>query len=211
MTKKKEWQAKIVFMDPNKLTPYVNNAKIHSDEQIDKLAGMIAEFGFNAPILVDTNNIIVAGHGRREAAVRLNLEKVPVIVADHLDEHQIKAARIADNKVSSLEYDMEKLRFDIGTLERMNFDLNMTGLSVGELGDLLKVGELGSSAPDNINRTQEAYDESEIRQIVLIMDKAKYERILGDFSRLMQAFDVDTNMAVVERLISSYDSGGTDA
>lgn len=141
---KKDWKPEIVWLDPKELTPYINNSKIHSDEQIDHLAGSIAEFGFNQPILVDKDKVIVAGHGRREAALRLNMSSVPVVFADHLDENQIKASRIADNKLASLEYDKDKLAFDIGTLDRAGFDLNLTGIGFDEIKDLLTIGELGS-------------------------------------------------------------------
>lgn len=139
---KKEWKPEIVWLDPKELTPYINNSKIHSDEQIDHLAGSIAEFGFNQPILVDKDKVIVAGHGRREAALRLNMSSVPVVFADHLDENQIKASRIADNKLASLEYDKDKLAFDIGTLDRAGFDLNLTGVGFEDIKELLAIGEL---------------------------------------------------------------------
>lgn len=132
----------IIYMRPDDLTPYANNAKIHTDEQIEKLAGAIAAWGFDQPITVDANHVIIKGHGRREAALRLNLDLVPVIITDHLDEHQVMAARIADNKLASLEYDNAKLAFDVGTLERVNFDLNLTGLGFEEVKTLLSAGDL---------------------------------------------------------------------
>jgi len=145
---KKDWKPEIVWLDPKELTPYINNSKIHSDEQIDKLAGVIAEFGFTQPILVDKDKVIVAGHGRREAALRLNMSSVPVVFADHLDENQIKASRIADNKLASLEYDKDKLAFDIGTLDRAGFDLNLTGIGFDEIKDLLNPSVIENSSQE---------------------------------------------------------------
>lgn len=199
-------EMKIIQMSPKDITPYINNNKIHSDEQIDRLAGMIAEFGFDQPIVVDQAKVIIKGEGRWLAAKRLDLPTVPVHIADHLDEHQIKASRIADNKVASLEYDMEKMKFDLGSLERVGFDLNLTGLSFDELDDLMKNGEIGSDAPPNKDRPAEDYENSEIRQIVLIMDKEQFEKMLGNFSRLQKTFNCETNMGVVERLIEAFDS-----
>lgn len=130
-------QLKIILMPIEKIIPYVNNAKIHSESQVKKLASSISEFGFDQPIVVDKNNIIIKGHGRREAAMALGLTKVPVLVADHLDEYQIKAARIADNKSSSNDYDLDLLKIDLGSLKLADYDLKLTAISEFELDGLL--------------------------------------------------------------------------
>lgn len=203
MAKKKEKVFQIVQMSPNSLIPYVKNNKIHDDEQIDNLAGMIAEFGFDQPIVVDENNVIIKGHARWLAAKKLGLENVPVIVADHLDEHQVMASRIADNKVSSTKYDMENMKFDLGTLERVGFNLNLTGVGLGELDELLKVGEMGSSSPENINRTQEQYDQSDVRQIVLIFNQEEFEEMLGSLQRLREKLQVESNTEAIKILVKA--------
>ena len=131
---KKDWKPEIVWLDPKELTPYINNSKIHSDEQIDKLAGVIAEFGFTQPILVDKDKVIVAGHGRREAALRLNMSSVPVVFADHLDENQIKASRIADNKLAlNAGWDDELLAVELGELNAADFDMALIGFDAAGL------------------------------------------------------------------------------
>ena len=79
---------KIQLKDPAKLVPYVNNAKKHSDKQISMIAASIKEFGFNAPILLDGDNGIIAGHGRVLAALSLGLSEVPTIDLSHLSEYQ---------------------------------------------------------------------------------------------------------------------------
>lgn len=126
----------IEWRRPDELTPYVKNAKVHTTEQIDKIAGQIAAFGFDQPIVVDKEGVIIKGHGRREAAIRLGLEKVPVIVQD-LDEYQAMAARIADNKIAETSWDKDLLRFDIHTLDSMNFDLALTGFDASQFADLM--------------------------------------------------------------------------
>ncbi len=83
-----------------RLVPYAKNARTHSPEQIAQIAASIVEFGFNAPILVDSNAGIVAGHGRLLAARKLELEEVPVVVLDHLTDTQRRAYIIADNKLA---------------------------------------------------------------------------------------------------------------
>src|SRR3990172_9249254 len=86
----------------DKLVPYERNARTHSDSQVAQIAASIAEFGFNSPILVDTNAGIIAGHGRLLAARKLGLTEVPVIILDHLSETQKRAYIIADNKLAEL-------------------------------------------------------------------------------------------------------------
>lgn len=125
----------IEYRAPESLTPYVKNAKKHTVEQIDKIAGQIASFGFDQPIVVDTSGVIIKGHGRREAAIRLGLTRVPVIVTD-LTEHEAMASRIADNKVAISDFDKDLLRFDIHTLDQYNIDLKLTAFDKWEL-DLL--------------------------------------------------------------------------
>src|SRR5581483_972783 len=83
----------------DKLIPYARNPRTHSDAQVAQIAASIAEFGFNNPILVDTNAGIIAGHGRLLAARKLQLPEVPVIVLDHLSEAQKRAYVIADNRL----------------------------------------------------------------------------------------------------------------
>lgn len=128
---------KVIHEKPENLIPYVNNNKYHSDEQVLRVAASIQEFGFTQPIVVDKNNVVIAGHARREAALKLKLKTVPVVVADHLDEFQVKAARIADNKTSSNDYNLDAIKFDLGTLNLKDFNLALTGLQPIEIESLL--------------------------------------------------------------------------
>lgn len=128
---------KVIHEKPENLIPYVNNNKYHSDEQVLRVAASIQEFGFTQPIVVDKNNVVIAGHARREAALKLKLKTVPVVVADHLDEYQVKAARIADNKTSSNDYNLDAIKFDLGTLNLKDFNLALTGLQPIEIESLL--------------------------------------------------------------------------
>ena len=82
---------KVSYVETQKLIPYVNNARVHDDYQVNQIAASIREFGFNNPILTDGKNGVVAGHGRLEAAIKLGMEKVPVIELSHLSEVQKKA------------------------------------------------------------------------------------------------------------------------
>lgn len=110
------------------MVPYENNPR-NNDDAVDAVASSIKEFGFKVPIIVDKNNVIVAGHTRLKAAQKLGLEEVPVIVADDLTPEQVKAFRLADNKVgelatwdfSRLEEELTNIDMDMGAFE---FDLN---------------------------------------------------------------------------------------
>ena len=92
---------KIIEKKTGELIPYINNPR-NNDEAVDAVASSIKNFGFKVPIVIDKNNEIVNGHTRLKAAKKLGLQSVPCIIADDLTESQIKAFRLADNKVSEI-------------------------------------------------------------------------------------------------------------
>ena len=111
---------KIEFKNVNDLIPYENNPRLN-DEAVEYVANSIKEFGFKVPIIIDKNNVIVTGHTRLKAAKKLKIKEVPTIKADDLTDEQIKAFRLADNKVSEKAlWDFDKLN-----VELENIDLNM--------------------------------------------------------------------------------------
>lgn len=100
----------------SKLIPYENNPR-RNDDAVEPVANSIREFGFKVPIIIDRNNVIVAGHTRLKAALKLGLETVPVIVADDLTDEQVRAFRLADNKVGEIAtWDYELLDSEIANL-----------------------------------------------------------------------------------------------
>lgn len=114
---------KIIDMSISELKPYDKNPR-KNDESVKYVAESIKQFGFKVPIVIDKNNIIVAGHTRYKAAKELQLETVPCIVADDLTDEQIKAFRLADNKVSETsEWDYDLLEFELDDI----FDIDMQG------------------------------------------------------------------------------------
>jgi DNA modification methylase len=121
-----------------RLVPYARNARTHSAEQVAQIAASIAEFGFVNPILVDSRDGIVAGHGRLLAARKLGLTEVPVIVLDHLSETQRRAYVLADNRLAlNAGWDEEVLAAELAALETDGFDLGLIGFSEHELADLI--------------------------------------------------------------------------
>jgi hypothetical protein len=109
----------------NELKPYENNARLHSEEQIEKIINSINEFGFIAPVIIDENNMILVGHGRTEAAKRAGIEKVPYRRITHLTDEQKRAYILADNKLSDMgDWNMELLNRE---LERITLDMQKFG------------------------------------------------------------------------------------
>ena len=115
---------KIQELKVSDLIPYVRNNKKHTDDQIDLVAASIKKFGFNQPIVVDKDLIVVAGHCRLYAAQKLKMKTVPaVIISEKLSIEDINAYRIVDNSSNQQNWDWENLRLEIEELERLNFDI----------------------------------------------------------------------------------------
>lgn len=114
----------IVMRKADDLKPYENNPRFN-DGAVKYVAASIKDFGFKVPVVIDSNGIIVAGHTRVKAAQELGIEEVPCIVADDLTDEQIKAFRLADNKVSEFaKWDMEALTAE---LEELDMDMAAFG------------------------------------------------------------------------------------
>ena len=119
---------RVVYLPINEIKTYEKNAKIHTETQVKRIANSIKEFGFKQPIVVDKNNFVVAGHGRLLAAKEIGMSELPCIRADDLSEEQVKAFRLADNKVSESMWDDSLLE-----LELLNIvDLDMSDFGFGD-------------------------------------------------------------------------------
>jgi hypothetical protein len=126
----------------DRIRPYTNNPRRMSDRAVRKLADLIREFGFRQPIVVDRDGVIVAGHRRLAAAHHLGLDVAPVHVADNLTEAQIRAYRLADNRIAEeTDWIEDALKTELGILAEFGFDLGMTGFELPELGRLLHSDE----------------------------------------------------------------------
>jgi DNA modification methylase len=125
-----------------RLVPYARNARTHSPEQVAQIAASIVEFGFTNPILVDSLDGIIAGHGRLLAARKLGLVEVPVVVLDHLSETQRRAYIIADNRLAmNAGWDEKVLAHELAELQHEGMDLALVGFSDAELEALLADNE----------------------------------------------------------------------
>lgn len=135
---------KIEFRDPKSLIAYENNARTHSDTQIDEIVNSIKTFGFNVPITVGCDNVIIAGHARQQAAIRAGLDRVPVITLLGLDENARKAYILADNRIAlNAGWNAELVKIEFEKLLESDFDLSLTGFTEEEIDAYLNPSIIG--------------------------------------------------------------------
>ena len=121
------------------IIPYENNPR-RNEKAVDAVVNSIKQFGFKNPIIVDENMVIISGHTRRLAALKLSMETVPVIIAKDLTEEQVRAFRLADNRVASFSgWDEEKLKQEIGEIN--NIDLSDFGFKKDKIDDIFREKE----------------------------------------------------------------------
>ena len=158
------------------LVPYASNSRTHSEEQVAQIMGSIREFGFTNPVLIDSDNGVIAGHGRLQAAKRLNIEKIPCIVLGHLSDAQKKAYIIADNKLAlNAGWDDEMLRLAFEELSDLDFDLSLTGFSEEELSKLLAMSD------EDVNGLGDPQiDGEEYLVIIECMHEDEQEKLYGE-------------------------------
>jgi hypothetical protein len=205
------------------LVPYEKNAKKHSDEQIEKLSALIGKYGWTSPIVTDKNLVIIAGHGRRLAALNIGLEKVPVIIRDDLSEVDAMALRLADNRVASTEYDLELEQLEMSDIIDMDaaFDLTMLGYTEHEtnfatadlidMEDTVFVDDIGAAVEkqkaENEQKTKETDDIA-----APIADALGFKRVTIAESRkireLMAKIELRAGCKGVEALIYVLETSG---
>lgn len=129
---------KIEQWDIDRVRPYEKNPR-RNDKAVQAVADSIREFGFRQPIVVDSGGVIVVGHTRYKAALKLGLKSVPVHVAADLTPQQARAYRLADNRTAeNAEWDVELLPIELGELRDEGFDLKLAGFSDKELAEYLR-------------------------------------------------------------------------
>lgn len=170
-----------------KLVPYVNNARTHSPEQINKLRASLREFGFINPVIIDRNYGVIAGHGRIMAAKEEGITEVPCVFADHLSEAQKKAYILADNRMAmDAGWDEELLRVEIEALQGMDFDPLLTGFDEAELADLF--GEENEAKEDDFDVEAEL-EKPTVTQSGDVWTLGRHRLICGD-STQAETFDI---------------------
>ena len=194
--------------DPAGLVSNPRNPNNHPESQIEILSRVIKAQGWRSPIVVSKRSgFIVKGHGRLAAALLLGAKSVPVELQDYETEASEWADLIADNRIAELSVtnhdELKKLMIE---LRDDNFDLDLTGFSGDDLdswlkNDLVVAGqEQGPTPQDKL----EDYEQSTIRQIVLIMDTAEFEEIMSKLETIKQARDLDSNTIAAMTAIREY-------
>lgn len=127
------------LVEPENLIPYSNNPKKHPPEQVDKIASSIKNYGFIQPIVIDKNNEVIIGHGRLQAAKKLGLNEVPVIKHEELSESEVKALRLADNRIAESGWEEEQLAVELEQLtESDDFENLVHGFNEDEMDEYLQ-------------------------------------------------------------------------
>ena len=192
MTIKKINELKIEHLQLAELKPWEKNARTHSKKQIKQIAESIKTFGFNNPVLIDADNMIIAGHGRVEAAKLLKLKSVPCVRLEHMSEAEKRAYILADNKLAlNAGWDEELLGLELGELAELgselelNFDLDITGFSIAEIDGLVD----GLAHEEDDNPIDDALPEDDVEARCSqgdIWQLGKHRLICGN------SLDVDT-------------------
>ena len=160
-----EQKLQIVYRKVEDLIPYEKNSRTHSEEQIEKVVASIKEFGWTNPILIDEDQGIIAGHGRLEAAKRLGMKEVPVLVLTGLTDAQKRAYIIADNKLAlEAGWDEDLLREELDWLTQHDYSAEVTGFDSEDLQSLLSVNL--ETAAEESEAIEEPEDEADTQQNV---------------------------------------------
>jgi len=182
----------IQYIATDNLIPYINNSRTHSEAQIHQITASIVEFGFTNPVLIDEKGMIIAGHGRTEAAKILGIDEVPTITLKGLTEIQRQAYIIADNQLAlNAAWNENMLKQEIETLQMLDFDISLIGFNVDELAYMLN-----SDDDLDIDITEETYKENqnflikcetieEMEQLQGFLRLQKNEIFYKDFEKLM--------------------------
>lgn len=193
--------AKYDDYDIDKLKPYEANAKLHPEEQVAQLAASIQRFGFQQPVVVDESDVIVIGHGRYLAAQRLGLQKLPVWRVTSWTEDEKRAFRLADNHLNLITgWDPKLFESELQRLSDANVELASLGLDF----DFQPVTERQLDADDTAKK-RDAYLSNTVKQIVLYLDLAQYERTLVEMRKIMDANpQLKNNTEVVLFLLDNF-------
>ena len=181
---------KIELWNVARLIPYEKNAREHSPEQVAQIAASIVEFGFLNPILVDSKDGIVAGHGRLSAAKELALDVVPVVVLDHLTENQKKAYILVDNKLAeNATWNEDLLAEEIIKLNLQDFDLNILGWSDEELKALQEDG--WASDIEDLTKNDNEHLDGIQAKITILLDEDDKEKVVNALNDYCNSNDIN--------------------
>ena len=204
-------QLQIQYRPTDSIRGYERNARVHTQDQIGQIIDSIAEFGFNNPILIDEHGVIIAGHGRLEAAKQMTLAEVPTITIAGLSDEQRRAYVIADNKIAlNARWDETLLAAELQMLQLSTFDMKLTGFSELEIATRLDEPvdhrDEWNDMPEFNNQNLMAFrklivnfqDEDAIKDFV-----AKLGIELADTSKFIWYPDVEEDKTTDERVVGN--------
>lgn len=189
----------IELWDIERIQPYELNAKVHDPKQVAKIAKSITDFGWDQPIVVDKDGSIIKGHGRRLAAISLGMKQVPVLIRADLSPEQVRAARLADNRVAIGDIDSDILQKELASLEydlEGLFDKKELEFMVADLGDMKMeafVEDLDGEVTKQAAETTEKIKETDERDVPAVkalgfkLFKGKDERHVARFMAQIEA------------------------
>ena len=182
-------ELQIIYKKTADLLPYARNARTHSDSQVAQLAASIKEFGFNNPVAIDADGVILCGHGRVMAAQRLGMDEVPTVCLAHLTDIQKKAYILADNKLAlNAGWDNDMLKVELEDLKFSNFDLDLVGFSTEELDEIMNQNEEPEVEEDDYTVAVPEEPKAKLGEIYIL---GKHRLMCGD----------STSIADVEKLM----------
>ncbi len=167
----------IEYIKVTDLKPYKNNPRKNKNG-VQYVKASIKEFGFKVPLVIDTNNEIICGHTRLLAAKELDMAEVPCIRADDLTQEQVKAFRIADNKVAEYtEWDTDILKIELGDILNTDYDIGMTGFSMSSVDELLHIDD---NTIHDVNTDNDKGDENTKTKKTNTLKWGKYKLVMTD-------------------------------
>ena len=160
---------------------YENNAKLHPEWQVEQIKNSIIEFGFNDPIAIDENNVIIEGHGRYLALKELDYTEVEIIRLDHLTENKKNAYILAHNKLTlNTAFDTDILKYELNKLRTEDFDLRLTGFENIELEEIMGVDF------EEVLEIEEEETENERTRHKLICPHCNHIALKSEFKEVME-------------------------
>jgi site-specific DNA-methyltransferase (adenine-specific) len=209
-----EMKLKIEYRKVSDLLPYARNARTHSDAQVSQLAASIKEFGFNNPVAVDGDGMILCGHGRVMAAQKLGMTEIPTVCLSHLSDTQKKAYILADNKLAlNAGWDNDMLKVELEDLKFSNFDLDLVGFSTEELDEIMNQDEEPEVEDDDYTVAVPQEPKAKLGEIYIL---GKHRLMCGDSTsiqdveKLMGGGEYQADLLLTDPPYNVDYEGGTD-
>lgn len=175
---------KVIYINKDEIKPFKDNPRLHSELQIKQIMNSIKEFGFVNPILIDEQNIILAGHGRYRASEMLNMDKIPTVQISNLTSKQKKALVIADNKITqNSEWSNDLLWQQVKELNNLGFNLDILGFDNSEMLPMLDDNAVTDFASEWENMPEFVQEDAQAYRTIKVHFSA--DRDVEVFSKLI--------------------------